>query len=121
ASASARMAAAAIDAHGANQIYDVLANVQENKLEAALAKLDALDSMAAQSRAAFDQIGALQPPTLDGHLQMLAAMRAALRGSLFGELATRALASTKTYLQSLAGNSTAALGAEQTAEAVVAR
>lgn len=121
AAAYQRMVIAAVDARSANQIYDVLTNVQENKLDAALATLDALEATVAQGHTVFDPIAALHPPTLGGHLQMLAAFRAGLRGSLFGEVATRALASTKTYLKSLAGNSPATLGAEQTADAVVAQ
>src|SRR6185436_20984898 len=56
-----------------------------------------------------------------GHLQMMAAFRAALRGFVFKDFATLALASTKQYIKSLAGTPAATLGSEKTAEAVVAQ
>ncbi len=116
-----RMIAAVIRARSANQIYDVLARVQENKLDAATAALDRLDTLATESRPILLRIGALEPTTLGGHMQVLAAFRHALRGSLLGDFAARELASTKAYVRTLAGSSTAALGAEQTADAIVAQ
>jgi uncharacterized protein len=121
AAAYARMLAAAVYAKSANQIYDVLANVQANKLDAAVAALDKLDDLEALTKATLEKVGALRPPTMGGHLQMMAAFRAALRGYVFKDFATLALASTKQYIKSLAGTPPATLGAEKTADAVVAQ
>jgi uncharacterized protein len=121
AAAYARMLAAAVYAKSANQIYDVLANVQANKLAAASAALDKLDNLEAQTQATLEKVGALRPPTMGGHLQMMAAFRAALRGYVFKDFATLALTSTKQYIKSLAGTPPSTLGAEKTADAVVAQ
>ncbi|HEY5950559.1 MAG TPA: S16 family serine protease, partial [Kofleriaceae bacterium] len=121
AAAYARMLAAAVYATSANQIYDVLAHVQANKLDAAVAALDKLDKLEQQTKDTLEKVGALRPPTMGGHLQMMAAFRAALRGFVFKDFASLALASTKQYIKSLAGTPTATLGSEKTADAVVAQ
>jgi uncharacterized protein len=121
AAAYARMLAAAVYAKSANQIYDVLANVQANKLAAAVAALDKLDTLEQQTKATLEKVGTLRPPTMGGHLQMMAAFRAALRGYVFKDFATLALTNTKQYIKSLAGTPAATLGSEKTADAVVAQ
>ncbi len=121
AAAYSRMAVAAVYATSANQIYDVLASVQTSKLDRATAALDKLDALEQQTAEALQKIGALQPSSLGGHLQMLAAFRAALRGYVYKDFATHALARTKQYVKALAGTPAATLGSEQTAEAVVAQ
>jgi hypothetical protein len=121
AAAYARMLAAAVYATSANQIYDVLHFVQANQIDAAVAALDKLDHLDQVTKDTFTKIGALRPPTMGGHLQMLAAFRSALRGWVFKDFASLALASTKQYLKSLAGTPAATLGSEKTADAVVAQ
>lgn len=120
AAARARMIAAVVDARSANRIYDVLANVQANKLAAALASLEQVEPLADTMRATFTSIAARAPTTLGGHLQMLAALRAALRGWVLDDSATRARANAKTYLESLRGTVAATLGSDAIADAVVA-
>ncbi|HEY5928315.1 MAG TPA: hypothetical protein VIV11_41790, partial [Kofleriaceae bacterium] len=119
AGAYARMLAAAVYATSANQIYDVLASVQANKLDAAIAALDKLDKLEQLTKDTLIKVGTLRPPTMGGHLRMMAAFRAALRGWVFKDFATLALASTKQYLKTLAGTPAATLGSEQIADDVV--
>jgi len=119
--AYARMLAASVYARSANQIYDVLSKVQANKIPDALAALDKLDTFEAATTAAFEKIGALKPPTMGGHLQMMAAFRAALRGWVFKVFATETLAATKKHVQSLAGKSKVELTSAKVADGVVAQ
>ncbi|HEX5060107.1 MAG TPA: S16 family serine protease, partial [Kofleriaceae bacterium] len=121
AAAYARMLAAAVYATSANQIYDVLANVQANKLDAAVASLDKLDQLDQLTKDTLTKVGTLRPPTMGGHLQMMAAFRSALRGWVFKDFASLALTSTKQYIKSLAGTPAATLGSEKTADSVVAQ
>jgi uncharacterized protein len=121
AAAYARMLAAAVYAKSANQIYDVLSHVQANRLDAAVAALDKLDTLEQVTKTTFEKVGTMRPPTMGGHLQMMAAFRAALRGYVFKDFATLALTSTKQYIKSLAGTPAATLGSEKTADAVVAQ
>src|SRR5262249_51822474 len=113
AAAYARMLTAAIYATSANQIYDVLSRVQANQIDAAIASLDKLDQLTKQTRETLDTIGAVRPPTLGGHLQMMAAFRAAVRGFVFEDFATASLASTKKYLASLTGTPVATFGSDK--------
>jgi hypothetical protein len=119
AGAYARMLTAYVYAASANQIYDVLAAVQANKLDAAVAAIARLDKLGTQTRDALVRVGSLRPPTMGGHLQMMAAFRAALRGFVFKDFATLSIASTKSYLESLKSVEPSTLGSEKTAEAVV--
>jgi hypothetical protein len=118
AAAYQRMIAAWSYASAANQTYDVLSKATSGKLDDAVALLTKLDNLDEQSAAVFEKIGALTPATMGGHLQMLAAFRAALRGWSFRVFAGGALASTKRYLASLAGTPVAQLGSEQSADKI---
>lgn len=100
----------------ANEVFDILSKATSGKLDDAAAALTSLDNLDEQTSTALAKIGALQPPTIGGHLQMLAAFRAALRGWAFRVFASGAIASTKTYLASLAGTPAARLGAEQSVD-----
>jgi hypothetical protein len=118
--AYARMLAAWAYASSANQIYDVMSKVESGKLDDAIATLTKLDNLDDQSREVFLKIGSLKPPTMGGHLQMMAAFRAALRGWAFRVFAGGALTMTKTYLQSLSGTPTAQLASDAVADKVAA-
>lgn len=113
-----RMLTAWSHASAANQIYDVMTKATSGKLDDAIAVLTKIDNLDEQTAAAFTKIGALSPATMGGHLQMLAAFRAALRGWSFRVFAGGALASTKTYLASLAGTPVAQLGSEQSVDKI---
>ena len=121
AAAYARMLAAWAYASSANQIYDVLSKVRANKLDDAVATLTELGKLDAATTAVFQKLGALKPPTIGGHLQMMAAFRSALRGWAFEVFASRSVAETSAYVKSLAGTPVAQLGSSQTTEALIAR
>ena len=118
AAAYQRILAAWSYASAANQIYDILSKATSGKLDDAIAVLAKLDNLDEQTAAVFAKIGALKPPTMGGHLQMMAAFRAALRGWSFRVFAGGALASTKMYLASLAGTPVAQLGSEQSVDKI---
>jgi hypothetical protein len=119
AAAYARVLTAAIYAKSANQIYDILHAVQTNKFDVAQAALDNLDNLEEQTKQTFTKIGSIRPPTMGGHLQMMSAFRAALRGWVFKDFATASLAATKTYIKSLSGTPLATLGSDKVADDVV--
>ena len=117
--AYARMLAASVYARSANQIYDVLTKVQANKIAEAVAALDKLDTFDKTTTEVFDKIGAIRPPTMGGHLQMMAAFRAALRGWVFKVFAAGTLAATKNHVRSLAGKTKVELTSDKVADGVV--
>ena len=117
--AYARMFAAALYASTANQAYDILAKVQANRIDDAIALVAKHDSIADVTRNVLTKIGNVQPTSLGAHLQMLASFRAALRGWVFEAFATQAVTNAKAQLKLLAGKTTAELGSDQTAETVV--
>jgi hypothetical protein len=117
--AYARMFAAALYASTANQAYDILARVQSNRIDDAIAALAKHDSVADVTRTVLTKIGAVHPTSIGSHLQMLASFRAALRGWVFEAFATGAVTAAKAQLRLLAGKTTAELGSDQTAETVV--
>jgi hypothetical protein len=110
--AYARMLAAWAYASSANQIYDIMSKVEAGKIDDAIASLNKLDNLDDQTRDVFTKIGAIKPPTMGGHLQMMAAFRAALRGWSFRVFAGGSLTATKAYIQSLAGTPPAQLASD---------
>jgi hypothetical protein len=121
AAAYSRMVTAYVYAASANQIYDVVANVQAAKLDAAVATIARLDKLGEQAKDTLLRIGSLRPPTLGGHLQMMSAFRRALRAFVFKDFAARSLAATKTYLESLKDLPATTLVSDKTAEEIVTR
>lgn len=120
AAARARMLLATVYATSANQIYDVLHHVQANKLDAALAVLAELGDVDAQAQATFATLAVRQPATVADHLQLTAALGAALRGAIFASTAKDSLATATAYVKSLTGTAAGQLGSDATADAVVA-
>jgi len=117
--AYARMFAAWLYAQVATETYDILGKIQTNKIDDALAVLGAHESLPELTLGVLTKIGSIRPPTLGGHLQMMAAFRAALRGWMFGSLAVKAVGAAKEQLATLKGKSSADLGSDATAEMVV--
>lgn len=118
AAAYSKMLAAAALAASTNQTYDVLSKLETGDVPGATAAIAAID-LAKLSRTTFDQIGALQPTTLAGHLAMLAAFETGVRGWAFSGDATAGLAAAKAYLDSLQGKTRAELGAHELADDIV--
>ncbi len=117
--AYARMFAGSLYAQVANQAYNVLANVQKGKIDEAVALLAKHDNLATLTHDVLTKIGTMRPPTMGGHLQMMAAFRAALRGWIFHSLATRAVELAKAHVATFKGKSSAELGSDATAESVI--
>ncbi len=117
--AYARMFAASLYAHTTNEVYAVLARVRAGKTNDAIELLAKHDKLGERARDVLVQIGRLRPPTMGGHLQMMAAFRAALRGWIFQSLATRAVDIAKTQIATFKGKSSAELGSDATANSVI--
>ncbi|MEO8552466.1 MAG: S16 family serine protease [Kofleriaceae bacterium] len=103
-----------------NTTYDILGKVKKGDLDGAVAELNTLDQLGANTQLVFQKIGALKPKTLGGHLQMIAAFKTALRSYVYRQLASQIVVATTGYLQGLQGQSAAKLGASETADQVVA-
>jgi len=103
-----------------NTTYDILGKVKKGDINGAIAELNTLDQLGANTQLVFQKIGALKPKTLGGHLQMIAAFKTALRSYVYRQLATQVVTQTTGYLQGLQGQPAAKLGASDTADQVVA-
>ena len=117
AAAYSRMIAASVFASATTRAYDLLSKVQSGKVKVAIDAVKALDHRATGDVLA--KINVLRPTTLGGQLQMLAAFQAALRGSVYEEMAATAIAGTTTYLESASSLSPAELGSPDTADKVM--
>ena len=85
----------------AGEVLDVVAKVRARDYEGARAALVTIDKLGEETSAVFERIGALKPTTLGGHLQMLAAFRAAIDAWVDRSVAQPALASAEAALASL--------------------
>jgi uncharacterized protein len=112
-----RLWAAAQDADAAAHAHELVGRVVAGDARGAIAALTELANPG-DTRKVFDTIGALKPKTLGGHLQMMAAFEAALRGWGAHAYATRAVAAAADFLQRLDGTSAAELGLPDTEEAI---
>jgi hypothetical protein len=119
AAAYARILFAWVAAASANDTYKVLSRVQAGDIPGAIAQLGELDQLDRQTTDVFKRIGAIKPSTLGGHLQMISAFQAALRGWGFKMFASDNIKNTKQFLDSLASTNKADLGSPQIADAVV--
>jgi len=113
-----RMLAAWVFAAGANGTYAVLGKLQAGDVDGAAAALAALDTTEASTGAIFTKLGGLRPATLGGHLAMLAALQAALRGVSYHVSGAEAALATAQFLAGWKGKSPAELGSAATAETV---
>lgn len=117
--AYARMFAAALYAQVANQAYAILAKVQDGKIDEAVALLAKHDKLAELTKSVLLKIGSIRPPTMGGHLQMMAAFRAGLRGWIFESLATRAVELAKEHVAGFKGKTRGELGSDATANSII--
>jgi hypothetical protein len=116
--ALARMLAAWVYAAGANDTYAVLGKLAAGDVSGAVAALAALAPPDAATAAMFNRIGALRPSSLAGHLMMVAAFEAALRGWAYQAFAGDAIRATTQFLTGFQGKSQTELGATATADTV---
>src|SRR5262249_51664136 len=119
AAAYAKMLFAWVAAASATDTYKVLSRVQAGDIPGALAQLGELDQLDRQTTEVFKRVGAIKPATLGGHLQMISAFQAALRGWGFKMYASESIKQSKQFLDSLASANKNDLGSPQVAEAVV--
>jgi hypothetical protein len=117
--AYSRMLAAWAFGSATTQAYDVLQKVQAGNITAAVDAIKALDRLDETTTAVLEKIGTLRPNTLGGHLEMMAAFEAALRGYVFKQMASMSIEQTAAYLQSLQGIPTAQLGSPEAADKVM--
>jgi len=113
-----RILTAWVYAAGANHTYAVLAKLAARDIDGALAALAAVDTADADTGALLGKLGALRPQTLAGHLAMLAAFQAALRGACTHVFAKAAIRATTQFLAGFRDKPAAELGSPATAEAV---
>ena len=117
--AYSRMLAAWAFSSATTQAYDVLSKVRSGNVAAAIDAIKALDRLDDTTTAVLKKIGTMRPNTLGGHLEMMAAFEAGLRGYVFKTMASTAIDATTTYLESLSSLSTAQLGSPETADKVM--
>jgi hypothetical protein len=119
AAAYSRMLAAWAFASATTQAYDIVSKVRAGNVKAAIDAVHALDHVADTTTGALQKIGVTRPATLGGHLEMLAAFEAVLRGYVFQTMAARATGAAAQDLESIATLSHAQLGAPETADQVM--
>ena len=117
--AYSRMLYAWVFATSTTATYEVLSKVRAGNISGAVSTLTTLDQLDQNTTAVFEKIGALKPNTLGGHLQMMAAFKAALRSWVYRQFATSAVQSTTAYLETLTQVGSAQLGSEELADRVV--
>ena len=115
--ALADVRAAWLEATVANTTAALVGTVAASQIDGAVAAIIALDP-GPRVRAAFDAAGALPPTTIGGHLAMLEALQAVLRGWALRETAADAVRATTELLGALRGKPVSELGASATATAV---
>ncbi|MBS1122423.1 MAG: peptidase lon domain protein [Deltaproteobacteria bacterium] len=120
AAAYAKMLEAWVYAASATDTYDVLAKVQAGDAAGAMAAIGRLDQLDQATVEVFKKIGAIKPSTMGGHLVMMGAYQAALRGWGFKMFAADAVGSTKRFLAELATHEASELSSPEVAERVVA-
>jgi hypothetical protein len=116
--AYARMASAWVSAAAANAAYAVLAKLAAGDIDGAAAALSAAGTTEATTGALLSKVGALRPSTLAGHLAMVAAFQAALRGWSYDASAADAIRVTTQLLGGYRGKPPSELGAPATLDAI---
>lgn len=114
------MLAAWAYATAANRTHAILGKLAAGDLDGAEAALAALDPGDAGLTEGFTRIVATPPTTIAGHLAMIAALEAALRGWAFHELAADSLRQATQVLVELRGKPRSELGGPVVADAVAA-
>ena len=119
AAAYIKMLGAWVYAASATDTYDVLTKVQAGDVNGAIAALGALDALDENTLEVFKKIGTIKPSTLGGHLLMMGAYQAALRGWGFKVFASQSVAETRQFLRMLAATDRAMLASPEVADKIV--
>jgi uncharacterized protein len=107
-------------AAAATQTFDVLQQVQQGDVPAAVAALDKLDQLDRAPRELLERVGAMRPATIGDHMLMIGAFQSALRGWGFQAFAADEVRGARRYLERLAGKRKEELATPATADALVA-
>jgi hypothetical protein len=117
--AYSRMLAAWAFASATTQAYDIVSKVRSGNIKGAIEAVKALDHLDDTTTGALEKIGVVRPATLGGHIQMMAAFEAGLRGTVFKTMAKTSIGATTQFLESLSSLPTAQLGSSETADKVM--
>lgn len=118
--ASRRMLAAWVYAAAANRTFAVLARLRAGDVSGAVTAFTSLDDPEADAAASFAKIGALRPTTLAGHLAVIAAFQAALRGWSYRSFAGDSLRTTTQLLTGLQDRAPREIGSPASADQIAA-
>lgn len=113
-----RVLAAWVYAAGANATHGVLAKLAAGDVDGAVAALATGAPVDADPDVLLRELGARRPQTIGGHLGMVAAFQAALRGESYRAFGTDALRATTEILLGFKDRSAAELGSAATAERI---
>jgi len=115
-----KMLNAWVYAASATETYDILTKVQAGDIKGAAAQVGRLEELQGDTVAMLKKVGEIKPNTLGGHLLMMSAFQAALRGWGFKAASGQAVARTKRIIESLSAATEEELASEDIAERLVA-
>jgi hypothetical protein len=113
------MLSAWVYAASATDTYDVLTKVQAGDINGAVNALGALDALDETTLEVFKKIGTIKPSTLGGHLLMMGAYQAALRGWGFKVFVSQSVAQTRQFIRMLQSTDKAQLASPEVADKIV--
>lgn len=113
-----RMATAWVSAAAANAAYAVIAKLATGDVDGAAAALSATGATEATTGALLSKIGAVQPSTLAGHLAVVGAFQAALRGWTYDAFAADSVRAAAQLLGGLRGKPASEIASPVTLDAV---
>ncbi|MBA3541232.1 MAG: hypothetical protein H0T79_16595 [Deltaproteobacteria bacterium] len=114
-----KMLNAYIYAASATSTYDILIKVQTGDIKGALATIDQLDALQGDTVVMLKEVGKMKPNTLGGHLLMISAFQAALKGWGYKSHATQSIQRTRRVVQSLTSADREELASPDVAERIV--
>ncbi len=115
-----KMLNAWVYAASATETYDILIKVQQGDVKGAVAQITKLEELQSDTLSMLKKVGEMKPNTLGGHLLMMSAFQAALRGWGFKVHAASSIDRTKRILESLEGANQEEIASPDVAERIVA-
>jgi hypothetical protein len=97
----------------ATDAYEVLLKLQSGDGDGAMKALGNLDELEKSNLEIFKKIGAMKPTTMGGHLVMMGAYQAALRGWGYKMYARQSVMRTRQFVAMLARRDTSELGSKE--------
>lgn len=117
--AYSKMLEAWVYAASATDTYNVLTKIQSGDSAGAMKEIAGLDALEQRTVDVFKKIGGMKVTTMGGHLLMLGAYQAALRGWGFKMFAAESIAKTKQMLALLARRDESELQSPEVADLIV--